>query len=313
MRMLIPSLPFTAALAVTIPAVSWPQAALPPPPAAQVPQGGAEVPLRLVDRRPLLDVRVNGRGPYTFALDTGASGFARADASLVTALTLPVVGEARGSAGPGAAATTMPIVRFDTLQLGAVTFSAVDAPSRDYNLRGGHIDGIVALNLFAEYLVTLDFPRGVLRIASGELPPPDGREVFAFDGQRRIAQIPIRVAGTEVAADIDTGAMGGLTLPASLAGTLRLAAPPVPVGSAMTVSGPIELSGAALQGDVSIGRYLLTQPWAEFTPAFAHANVGIDVLSRFALTFDQKNRRLRLAREGTAPIVLQRQARPGGA
>src|SRR5262245_34468200 len=76
-----------------------------------LPAEPVEVPLRMVNRRPMVDVRVNGGGPYTFAIDTGASGLARADRSLVDRLKLEVVGEARGSAGTGGQVVSMPIVR----------------------------------------------------------------------------------------------------------------------------------------------------------------------------------------------------------
>jgi hypothetical protein len=60
-----------------------------------LPSDPVEVPMRMVNRRPLVDVRINGGGPYTFLIDTGGSGTARADKSLVDKLKLEVVGEAR--------------------------------------------------------------------------------------------------------------------------------------------------------------------------------------------------------------------------
>ena len=65
-----------------------------------LPAEPVEVPMRMVNRRPMVDVRINGGGPYSFLIDTGGSGLARADKSLVEKLKLDVVGEARGSVGP---------------------------------------------------------------------------------------------------------------------------------------------------------------------------------------------------------------------
>ncbi len=39
-----------------------------------------------------VDAFVNGRGPFLFGFDTGASGMGRADSSLAAALSLPKVG-----------------------------------------------------------------------------------------------------------------------------------------------------------------------------------------------------------------------------
>ena len=66
----------------------------------------------------------------------------------------------------------------------------------------------------------------------------------------------------------------------------------------------MEISAAPLKGAVTIGRYAIADPTLEFTPAMPHGNLGIDVLSLFAITFDQQNLRLRLSRSSSEPIRL---------
>jgi len=279
----------------------------PPAPIADVPISGVEVPLRLVRGRPLVDVRINGGGPFTFLFDTGAAGDARADSGLVEQLKLPVIGESRGGA-PGGQIVTMPIVQFDTIEIGAAKWAPVAAPSRDYNQRESagepHIHGILGLGLFTSSLVTLDFPRGVLRIAPGALPDPDGKEIIAFENPRRIVEITFDVAGTTVTGDLDTGGPDGVTLPGAMIDRVPLAGPAKVVGQGTTVSGPMDISEGALRGTVTVGRYSILNPTIQFVPPFPHANLGIALLSQFALTFDQKNKRVRFAHEGNAPIVL---------
>ena len=226
------------------------------------------------------------------------------NASLVATLQLETVGEARAGA-PGGQVVTMPIVRIDTLQIGEAVAAGVDAPSRDYNQgKADRIDGVIALNLFRDYLVTLDFEQGRLRIASGSLPDPDGRELFAYGGSRGIAELPISVGGQSVVADVDTGSMGGITMPSPMADTLTLASPPAVVGRAVTVSGTIEITAAPLKGAVTIGRHTIANPMVEFASVMPRVNLGIRVLRHFALTFDQRRQRLRLSRSSTAPIEL---------
>ena len=67
---------------------------------ATLPAEPVEVPMRMVNRRPIVDVRINGGGPYSFLIDTGGSGLARADKSLVEKLKLEVVGEAAERPAP---------------------------------------------------------------------------------------------------------------------------------------------------------------------------------------------------------------------
>ena len=99
---------------------------------------------------PAVDVFVNEQGPFLFAIDTGAQGLARADASLVKKLNLGVVGQVNVSA-----TRTMDLVELDSIRVGDVIFSTgLPAPSRDYNKNFptscGHVDGILGYNLFAD-------------------------------------------------------------------------------------------------------------------------------------------------------------------
>jgi hypothetical protein len=317
MRNVIAALSCAGAIVSVVTAESpWqgsPQAARPRPTAA-VPESGVEVPLRLDRGRPLVDVRINGSGPYPFLFDTGAAGDARADAALASRLKLQVVGESRGGA-PGGQVVTMPIVQFDSLEIGAARFGPVAAPSRDYNQRESagepHIDGILGLGLFADCLVTLDFPRGVLRIAPGTLPEPDGKEILPFENPRRVVEIGFDVAGTTMTGDLDTGGPDGITLPGGLMDKVPLAAPATVVAQGMTVSGPMDVSESTLHGTVMIGRHAIANPAIQFVPPFPHANIGIALLSQFALTFDQKNKRVRFAHEENTPIVLKPRAQRG--
>jgi len=310
MRIAQSALPLCLASVVFVSAGAH-QPSRPPDPTAFVPSSGVEVPLRLVRGRPLVDVRINGGGPYTFLFDTGAAGDARADSGLVEKLKLTVIGESRGGA-PGGQIVTMPIVQFDTIEIGAARWAPVAAPSRDYNQRESsgepHIDGILGLGLFADSLVTLDFPRGVLRIAPGALPDADGRDIIAFENPRRVVEITFDVAGTTVTGDLDTGGPDGVTLPGGMMDRVPLAGPAKVVAQGATVSGSMDISEGALRGTVTVGRYSILNPTIQFVPPFPHANLGIALLSQFALTVDQKNKRVRLAHEGNAPIVLKPRA-----
>ncbi|HET9952194.1 MAG TPA: serine hydrolase, partial [Candidatus Eisenbacteria bacterium] len=61
-----------------------------------VPREGVEVPMSMATHLPAVEVMVNGKGPYRFAIDTGGSGAARVDSAFAAALGLPVVGEVWG-------------------------------------------------------------------------------------------------------------------------------------------------------------------------------------------------------------------------
>lgn len=91
------------------------------------------VPFRIVDGRIYLDVQVNGEGPFTFAVDTGASGIGRADLSLVKALALPLA--ETGAASDGVSTATVPTTTLAELRLGDHVMRNVEVIARDYSGR----------------------------------------------------------------------------------------------------------------------------------------------------------------------------------
>jgi hypothetical protein len=171
-------------------------------------------------------------------------------------------------------------------------FRGLVAAVRDYNeARLVPVDGILGFGLFAECLLTLDYPGNVLRIERGELPAAGS---IPFRDERGIPQVDLDVAGRTVPADVDAGAMGGFSLPDTLMAELTLASAPRVVGKARTVSNTFEIRGATLRGTITLGGLRFVDPEVVFQPLFPMANVGTRVLQRYRVTFDQKNRRMKL-------------------
>jgi hypothetical protein len=69
----------------------------------------------------------------------------------------------------------------------------------------------------------------------------------------------------------------------------------VTVGRARSVSNQIEIKQAQLRDTIHIGSFDYPQATIAF-PALADTNVGFKILREFALTFDQKNKRMKLER-----------------
>ncbi len=74
------------------------------------------VPFRVVDGRIYVTVKVDGKGPFVFAVDTGASGMGRADAGLVAALAISPTGS--GHTSDGVATAEVRTVRLASVALG---------------------------------------------------------------------------------------------------------------------------------------------------------------------------------------------------
>lgn len=257
-----------------------------------------ELPMRLVNGMPAVEVFVNGQGPFVFRIDTGGAGQARVDAALAQKLNLPKIGEARGGDG-GGGSVAMVVVKLDSLKLGSLEFKNVEAPSRDYNRQGGgeRVDGILCFGLFAEHLFTLDYPARKVLLRHGNLPAPDGQRIFPFTETNDIPSVKLDLAGTSVEAHIDSGNMAaGFMIGQEQAAKLKFNGDPVVVGRARTINREFEIKEATLAGEIRLGAYRFPSPVIRFAEVFPHGNIGASVLREFALTFDQKNRRVRWER-----------------
>jgi len=252
-------------------------------------------------------VMINGKGPYRFLLDTGASGGGRIDSAVAEALGLEISGEVIASDGSERQGPTMKLYRLDSLSVGPLSFTGIDVASRDYNANRpphlGRIDGVLGFHLFREYLLTLDYPARTVTVSKGALPAADGRTILEVSNQDTLTGIDIDLAGTPLNAVIDTGNMGHLTVPGSMESELRLTAAPTVVGQARTVSGPFEIKSATLDGTVRIGALEFPNPEITFAGPVRRVNLGARFLAPLVLTFDQRNARLRIERPAGPPAA----------
>lgn len=242
-----------------------------------------------------LSVTINDRGPYEFGFDTGQSVPALLFARTASELQLPVVDEARASDGNDGASRTLNLARIDRLGLGSATFANVPTlvMDRESAERPGDA-GALGFPLFADHLLTLDYPAGRVRVFSGELPRPDGRTVLSYEPVNGLPSVRFRVGDLALSAIIDSGSQGEILLPLRYAKQLKLKEPPRIVGRMHTLFGEFDLLRARLNGSVWIGKHEVVGPDLMFSEHFSEANLGRGVLRHFRVTFDQRNHRIRL-------------------
>jgi hypothetical protein len=163
--------------------------------------------------------------------------------------------------------------------------------------------------LFTEYLLTLDYPAMQVRLSRGNLPAANGADILSFEIENRIPVIEVVVGKLRMKAHIDSGNfVAGFLLPEEIVEQLPLLSPPVIVGGARSVSNRIEIKQAQLRDTIHIGSFAYPQATIAF-PALSDTNIGFKILREFALTFDQKNKRMKLERAPnntvTGSLVLQ--------
>jgi len=160
-----------ASLSIVIAFVAWSACTMPMSgdfgtPTSTTP---GEVPFQLAapnDAAILVPVKINGRGPFTFVLDTGAT-FTCIDQKLVDQLKLP---ESRGRFGVGVLMPTegnIKLVDIDTFEVGNVKATQMKACAIEFSrLQTGGLDarGLVGLNFLKSFHVNIDFKKRVLRL-----------------------------------------------------------------------------------------------------------------------------------------------------
>ena len=248
-----------------------------------------DVPFDIVDGRIHVPVQVNGSGPYRFAIDTGASGMARADARLVRQLTLPADASTRHSDGVQTAWADT--VRINTLALGGLRRSDAISLTRDYNARQSKdaaFDGILARGFFADGVLIIDYPQRRLQFRRDIDLLPAQPDTLAYS---RAFRIPVTIGTVTTEAQLDTGANVAMVLPTAL--FRRAAGAAVTTGDRLTLShGEVDGGHAQLDVPVLIGGLALQGLHVRVSDRYPEAVVGAHALQEAVVLIDQRSQQV---------------------
>lgn len=270
-----------------------------PVPKATLLASEAKVPFVLPEHFPVpvVEVRLNGTGPWRLAVDTAMGGTVLLRQDLAGRMNLPVIGKAMVGDSSGTNSRPADLVRIESMQVGALDvenivglgFAAGEAHLAQVP---PDVHGILGNRIYADLLMTLDYPARTITFRTGELPAED-RSVVPFENRGNVMAVEMDLAGRTVSLIVDSGSRGSITLPSSMARELPLAGAPVPIAAASTVSNTYERTSARLQGDARIAGATVTGPDLEFADEHTPRLIGYGVLRQFAITIDQAHRRLR--------------------
>jgi Aspartyl protease len=274
-----------------VPNAPQPPRRMPPPPATVGDR--ADIDIDVGEGMPTALLQVNGRGPYRFGIDTGAQGYARVSARLADALGLTPVGEVMTADPSGINARTMPIYGLDKVDFGGLSFTDVTA---EHLQLADAVDGILAIGLFRDLLLTLDYGRSRLVARPGALPNADGATVLSYTpGPGGSVQVPIRIGDLETVLNLDTGAARvGMALPPEKLKQVSTHGHPRAIGRVKTISQEFEVSSIELAAPVKFGALTLPITSATFPSPDRIGVIGSAALRTLAVTIDQRNRRVRI-------------------
>jgi predicted aspartyl protease len=252
----------------------------------------------------LIDARLNGRGPFTFILDTGSSQTVVAPhvARLLKDDSRPVDMYAEGSQGRRQDVSS--VIRVRELEIGDARLSGFEAIALDLSqiqaTLGTNIDGILGYPAFRDVLLTVDYPGSAIRIARGDLPRPDGRSVVALTSRDR-PTVEVRIDSHRRTLLLDTGKAGAFSL--SDFDDQNFKNPPITIAMGVAVGGAYEMRSGRLASDITLGDVVFQRPIVERSSS--SDLIGAEAMKTFAVTFDQRNRRVRFAGSGQRTVTFE--------
>jgi hypothetical protein len=252
-------------------------------------RGTVDLPLTMTNHVPVVEAKINGKGPYRFALDSGFGGMVEVAATLAEQLALPVIGEMRAGDPSGRSPRTVRLFRTASVDVGSAHFGGVSV-SESSRGNPGETDGVIGLSLFQGLLVKLDYVNGRFVVRDGSLP---AEASLAYTDEHGVPCIEIDVDGVKTKVDIDSGSPTEVSLPLDIATSLPLATKPQVVGRGRTADGDFDVYSATLKGQVRVGGIVLTNPRLDFISVFPNGHLGFQFLKNLILTFDPTNRRVR--------------------
>jgi len=298
-------------------AVSAPPAALRPQdrPAPLVPKfvkGDASDIIRadFFDAIIYLPVEIDGKGPFSFILDTGNDGAPILDEKLARTLRLPL--GSRVSITGGAGSTPVDLFRIDKLDLGlpGLSFGAVPAATLPLELMdphwGKHKDGLIGGTVFSAVITDIDYARKTVRFhdpASFALPAGDIIRIEVFGQPFVRAKVFLYGVPQPVEAFmlVDTGVRVS-TFNTPFSKKNRLVEQSPKTLAAMTGFGVNGASWGVIGRveAIEIGPIRIENPVVDFSTDQAGAQssdrfdgiIGADILHRFHVVFDYPGRRM---------------------
>lgn len=277
------------------------------PSTSQASSGPSEIviPAGRLDALLTVSVQIADSGPHLLIVDTGAS-FVILDEALANRLALRPA-SLRANKALTAGNTQIPLdraVKIDRLELSEFAAGDVTAAVVDLTFireaTGEPVDGILGLDILADYLITLDYETPALRLSRGVLPEADGRDILPMYLFAGVPIAAVRMGKIDIEVVVDSGSNCGLSFPSTVQKELRFAVEPVPVSVATTAGGVKSRMAGRLAGPISIGRHVFEQPVLELSDGLP--NLGGDVLQKFAVTLDIHSGRIRFSRRGADRI-----------
>jgi hypothetical protein len=245
---------------------------------------------------PMVKVWVNGKGPFTFIVDTGEEHMGVISPKIANELKLPQVGMGETSDPTNGHEVQGPMFQTATLEFAGFKSEKVQL----FGVDAG-VDGVIGLPIFREYLCEFQPASKRILLRRASLPESNGQDIFTYTAPEGIPDMEMSIAGKAVRVHPDSGNPGTISLPKQLSAGLGWASPPVKVGEAGTIANKFSIFEGQVKTDLRLGQFVFPQPHIVVNDfSGTHANFGFGLFKLFrSVSFDQQNLRVQFESDKT--------------
>jgi hypothetical protein len=269
----------------------------------------ATIPFTLHDNRLLVDVFLDGQGPFVMVFDTGGANTLTPEVQKI--LDLKSQGE-EFVAGAGEKRVRSTSVHLKSLQVGGgyqladQKFMVINLNQIRRTFRFPHLDGIVGLELLQQGKIRIDMDKQVIQLVKADAPPLSGAELLKFTIIDDNPVIEGKINNTPAKIMLDTGDRSNLTLFRKFAHSSQLETLFEKRESLLTgmgLGGPIRGKLASVEkvglGPAEVADVLARLPLTTkgyFYQSGISASAGMGLLKNFNMEFDYKKQVVALQR-----------------
>ncbi|WP_461075761.1 aspartyl protease family protein [Spirosoma flavus] len=245
--------------------------------------------LTIRDNLMYIPVKVNGRGPYNFLLNSGVTGTARIDRRLAKELGLNIVGFQQNTTGNEVKREFL--VGVNQLGVGNVIHSALQLAVDEYNsvVKPQLTDGLIGQNFFDGYLITIDGPNHQWLVTKDTLSR-QAKGVLAYS---KAFVVTGTVGKKTVLFNLDVSSDQALLFPkSSLTGiqyTDTANQQTITQGNTKFI-----LQEAIIQDEIVLGGLRLTNQKVYYSDKIHQISIGTAFLKDHVVRFDQRKKLIQL-------------------
>jgi hypothetical protein len=174
--------------------------------AVHAPENPAPIKFRKSLNLIFASLKIDGKGPYEFAIDTGATQTVLSE-KLATEIGLPQITSTVVYGIGGAGRVETKLYKVKELSIGDVKVNNVPVGTFNDPLISQLADGILGSAIFSDFIITVNYPAGQLELSRKRPPATAGSETMPVWYFSNLLLMPLDVNGKRGNFIVDTGAV----------------------------------------------------------------------------------------------------------